>query len=240
MFNKDKLFEMMKSKGYTNNKMANALNNMGIKITADAFKQYKAGKSKPRMEVFEGIVEVLNVLEQELFDISPNREKLLTQKNEKISDNIVNLPLLFAGDSSEILNKFNQCSKIIIDKSIIANLSNKNSLIAVKITGDEMEKEFKENDITIVELIRSQNFIKSSGLYLVDFGNILQIRKVQFITENEIILITLNKDYTPINIKRGKKNYKIVGKVVAKLETKYYSPLINKPKKNIENTLLVS
>ena len=70
MFNVDKLFTIMKEKGYNNQKMADALNNLGIKISADAFKQYKAGKSKPRMEVLEGIAEILGVFEQDFFDLS--------------------------------------------------------------------------------------------------------------------------------------------------------------------------
>jgi len=244
MFSTDKLFKLMKAKGYTNKKMADALNNLGIKISADAFKQYKAGHSKPRMEVFEGIVEVLGVLEQDFFEISSKRKLLIEQQKEINTSNstidIVSIPIIYSGEDINILSKLNKCEKITLDKNIFHNIKNQSNLIGVKVTGDAMKPEITENNILIVELINDKDFIKSDGLYFVEYGGVMQIKKVQFLGKNEILLISLNKDYPSIKLSnQNEKTYEIIGKVIAKIDTKFYVPLIIKSQQNHE-TLLVS
>jgi len=245
MFSTDKLFKLMKAKGYTNKKMADALNSLGIKISADAFKQYKAGHSKPRMEVFEGIVEVLGVLEQDFFEISPKRSALIEQEKDidistNISNNTISIPMIYSGDDINILSKLSKCEQITLDKNIFHNIKNQSNLIGVKVTGDAMKPEINENNILIIELINGKDFIKSDGLYLVEYGGVMQIKKVQFLGKNKILLINLNKDYPPINLHNdNNKNYTIIGKAIAKLDIKQYAPLVIKTKER-EKSLLVS
>jgi len=104
-----------------------------------------------------------------------------------------------------------------------------------------MKPEINENNILIIELINGKDFIKSDGLYFVEYGGLMQIKKVQFLGKNKILLINLNKDYPPINLHNdNNKNYEIIGKAIAKLDIKQYAPLAIKKIKDQEQTLLVS
>lgn len=239
MFNADKLFTIMRKKGYTNQKLAVALNNLGIKISAEAFKQYKAYKSKPRMEVLEGIAEVLGVFEQDFFDLSPQRRKLFEQKyltevkgeycegqnTIQTRDNTVALPMIYAGAGSEALADLTNCEHIHLEKSFFLNTIIPNSkIVSVKVVGDSMEPEIKENDILLVELIEQKPFVKTDGIYLIRYGDIIQIKKVQFLGNGEVVLISLNKDYPPVNPTRDHGvEYEIFGKPFMKLNIEHYA-----------------
>jgi len=239
MFNTDKLFTLMKEKGYNNQKMADALNNLGIKISADAFKQYKAGKSKPRMEVLEGIAEILGVFEQDFFDLSPQRKKLFEQKYHtpieeswsedrdviQVKENVIAVPMIYAGAGSEALADLTNCEHIYLEKSFFTKFTIPNgNIISIKIVGDSMEPQLKENDILLIELIEERPFAKTDGIYLIRYGDVIQIKKVQFLGNGEVLLISLNKDYPPVNpTKDHGIKYEIIGKPFMKLSIEHYS-----------------
>jgi len=234
MFNADKLFTLMNEKGYNNKKMAEALNNLGIKITADAFKQYKAGKAKPRVDVLEGVAEVLGVFEQDFFDLSPQRKKLFEEKYKskfkdnsiiQLEENVLSVPIIYAGAGAEALIDLSNCEHIYLEKSLFLDESiPQNNIISIKIVGDSMEPELKENDILLVELTNNRPFARSDGMYLIRYGDIIQIKKVQFLGNGEVVLISLNKDYPPVNpLKDYGVEYEILGKPFMKLRTEHYS-----------------
>jgi phage repressor protein C with HTH and peptisase S24 domain len=229
----------MKEKGYNNQKMAEALTNLGIKISADAFKQYKAGKSKPRMEVLEGMAEILGVFEQDFFELSPYRKKLFDQKylpsveeswSEdhqiiQVKENVIAVPMIYAGAGSEALADLTNCEHIYLEKSFFTKFTIPNgNIVSIKIVGDSMEPQLKENDILLVELIENRPFAKTDGVYLIRYGDVIQIKKVQFLGNGEVLLISLNKDYPPVNPSKDHGiDYEILGKPFMKLSIEHYS-----------------
>jgi phage repressor protein C with HTH and peptisase S24 domain len=222
----------MDEKGYTNQDMASFLNNLGIKITADAFSKYKTERSKPRMEVFEGIVDVLNILEQDLFDLPPHFEKKFEKKYQnkdrevQVKNDVVAIRMIYAGAGAEALADINNGELVYIEKSLFSRFNTQNEIIAIKIIGNSMEPDMQENDLIVIEMVSNLGYKKIDGIYLVRYGDVVQIKQVQFLGNGEILLKSINSEYSPINpSKELNIAWEILGKPILKLNVEYYASL---------------
>jgi len=68
-------------------------------------------------------------------------------------------------------------------------------------------------------LFSNNVFSKIDNIYFMAYGDILHIKRVQFIKEKEISIISLNQDYPSLN---PKKDYKILGKLLLKINVDFF------------------
>jgi len=245
MFSPENLFEIMKSKGFNNQRLADALNDLGIPIKADAFKAYKYHKSSPRMEVLSGIADVLDISEQELFEITDRKRKKLAEKygnfnkqesqckirksttnfsEKELSESVLRIPIFMQGTFSEDIRTLVSNKNLYLEMNLLKNYHNYKNIIAIRIPGDSMGTRNTDQSIFLIELVQHKEFSKSEGLYLVRYGDIVQIKRVQFLGNNEVTLLSLNPDYQPINPKKEVANdWEIIGKPFMKLNIEYYN-----------------
>lgn len=245
MFSPENLFEIMKSKGFDNKKLAAALNDLGIALKADAFKAYKHHRASPRMEVLSGIVDVLDIAEQELFETSKRKEKMLalkygnfdTQKAQKkirksttnfseveLTESVLSIPVFMQGSYSKDIRSLVSNKNLYIEMDLLKNYYNYKNIIAINIPGDSMGKRNTDQSIFLIELVQHKEFSKSEGLYLVRYGNIVQIKRVQFLGNNEVMLLSLNSVYQPIKPNEDVGNdWEIIGKPFMELNIEYYN-----------------
>ena len=238
MFNGKKLTELMNQKRYTDKKMAEILNAMNIEISHNTIRGYKSGNS-PRLEVLSAIAEVLGVLEQDLIESTARIRNILykrygdkgrelgSDKNViQLEENVVGIPMIVTGAGAEALADLSNCEMIYIEKSLLNHYTNNKNIIAAKIIGNSMESEFRENDIVLIELVKNQNYVKVDGVYLVRYGEIVQLKEVQFLGNGEILLKSSNSNYSAINpTKDYGIDWEILGKPLVKVVVEYYSDL---------------
>ncbi|MDQ7084925.1 MAG: LexA family transcriptional regulator [Sulfurovum sp.] len=216
MFDSKKLMLHMKEKGYTNASIAEAVSNLGVEIKENSFKAYRQNRASPRIEVLCAIAEVLGIAEQELFDNKNHYVKKFLDDNN--DEQIIKIPMFKLGTTLDSLNSMDNCDFMHIENKLVKSYGIKN-LIAIKIEGDSMLPLCKNNDTVIIELFKNNIFSKIDNIYFMAYGDILQIKRVQFIKEKEISIISLNQDYPSLN---PKKDYTILGKLLLKVNVEYF------------------
>jgi len=245
MFNGKKLTELMKQQGYDDTKIATVLNSMNIEISHNTIRGYKSGNS-PRLEVLSALAEILGVIEQDLIVDTPRIRNIFYKRygrkgvdvsntEMQLKENVVAIPMVATGAGAEALADLANCEMIYIEKNLLAHYTNNKNIIAAKIIGNSMESDFKENDVVLIELVKNQNFIKNDGVYLVRYGDIVQLKQVQFLGNGEILLKSANTQYTAINpTKDYGIDWEILGKPLVKIVVEYYSDLQYNKKDMIE------
>jgi phage repressor protein C with HTH and peptisase S24 domain len=147
-------------------------------------------------------------------------------RNIQLKENVVAIPMIVTGAGAEALADLSNCEMIYIEKNLLNHYTNNKNIIAAKIIGNSMEEDFKENDLVLIELVRNQNFVKNDGIYLVRYGDIVQLKQVQFLGNGEILLRSTNTKYAPINPNKDYGiEWEILGKPLVKIVVEYYSDL---------------
>lgn len=142
---------------------------------------------------------------------------------EMIGDNknvIIDKLDTLAGAGSEgifDIDLLKSSQKITIDKSFLKGLNTKN-LKLIEIVGDSMEPEYCEGDLAIVDMVNHRyDFIKISGIYIVRVGEIVYIKRVEFLPQGDIKLVSLNSKYSDMNPMKSGYDFEILGKVCGKI-----------------------
>lgn len=115
------------------------------------------------------------------------------------------------------LDLFNKETKIAVDRSFIKGLDPKN-LKLFEVVGDSMQPEYDEGDLAIVDMVNFRgDFIKIGGIYVVRVGDVVYVKRVEFLPKGAIKLISLNSKYGDIYPHKEGYDCEILGKVCGKI-----------------------
>lgn len=208
-----------------------------IGVSASAITQYETmgSKVKPTIENLNAIAVATN---KSIIDFFPNadanRKKLVKYELKKNALDYVEF--LDGGNSKEIvfidnpelklgagaegvfdLELFRTDRKIGIDRRFIAGLNPVN-LKVFSVVGDSMEPEYEENDLAIVDMVNHRyDFVKIPGIYMVRVGDVVYIKRVEFLPNGGLKLISLNPNYGELLPHKDGYEYEILGKVCGKI-----------------------
>ena len=116
------------------------------------------------------------------------------------------------------LDLFNKETKIAVDRSFIKGLDPKN-LKLFEVVGDSMQPEYDEGDLAIVDMVNFRgDFIKIGGIYVVRVGDVVYVKRVEFLPKGAIRLISLNSKYGDLYPHKEGYEYEILGKVCGKIK----------------------
>ena len=116
------------------------------------------------------------------------------------------------------LDLFNKETKIAVDRSFIKGLDPKN-LKLFEVVGDSMQPEYDEGDLAIVDMVNFRgDFIKIGGIYVVRVGDVVYVKRVEFLPKGAIKLISLNSKYGDLYPHEEGYEYEILGKVCGKIK----------------------
>lgn len=164
-------------------------------------------------ELIYSLASVLGVSEQELFD--PNNKRYGSQP-----DNIIlidKLDMRAGAGSAGFVDVPYEGQKIAVDKFIINGLNPK-YLKVIEVVGDSMEPEFQEGDIALLDMVYGRDtFTKIGGIYVVRVNDVVYIKKVEFLPDGKLKLISINKDYGDMLPHEQGYDYEILGKVCGKI-----------------------
>ena len=116
------------------------------------------------------------------------------------------------------LDLFNKETKVAVDRSFIKGLDPKN-LKLFEVVGDSMQPEYDEGDLAIVDMVNFRgDFIKIGGIYVVRVGDVVYVKRVEFLPKGAIKLISLNSKYGDLYPHQEGYEYEILGKVCGKIK----------------------
>jgi phage repressor protein C with HTH and peptisase S24 domain len=221
-FEKEYYKKLMNDKELTYSSLIKEFANRGYDIKMDTVKSWTR-TINPNMPDFKNIT-VLS----EIFDVNPlsfiNDKKTNKYKNiQQLDNNVVLLDKisLRAGAGVGAYDDLPvESTKIAVDKSAIAlekGLDPKN-LKVIEVVGDSMEPEYYEGDFAVIDMVNGRyDFLKIGGVYIVRVADVIYIKKVEFLPEHKIKLISLNKQYSDIYPHKDGYDCEILGKVCGKI-----------------------
>lgn len=161
------------------------------------------------------LASILGVSEQELFD--PNNKRYMQQINNENVIMLDKLDMRAGAGAAGFLDVPQEGNKVAIDKFVINGLNPK-YLKAIEVIGDSMEPDFQEGDIAILDMALGRyNFVKINGTYIVRVGDVVHIKRVEFLPDDQVRLISVNKAYGDMMPHKDGYEYEILGKVCGKI-----------------------
>ena len=137
--------------------------------------------------------------------------------------NIVSIGVLdmVAGFGAEgVLDpEFRVSCELALPKEFLGSVSPKFAKI-IKCLGDSMEPAFHDGDYLLIEMLGGREFIKRAGIYLVRLNDIVYIKRVEFMPDNDLRLISLNPCYSSFTASSTGYNYEILGCVYGRISVK--------------------
>ncbi len=196
-----------------------------IGVNRVAITNYELEKNAPTYENVKKLSQILNIPEQDLFD--PTKKELIAReelhKNPKkyanelpelqLLQDMHRFPFVTIGAGAEAVLDVAVLESIYIPSELLPpNFNPKNVLIA-KVLGDSMEPKFYENDIIFFDMVNGRNVMLTDGIYLVRYGDVVQLKSVQFLGNGDIRIISFNDSYPPIQpVKELGVDWEILGK----------------------------
>ncbi|AQW83015.1 XRE family transcriptional regulator [Campylobacter pinnipediorum] len=201
----------------------------------------KNGKEKKTaLPGIDKLQEIADILGEDITLFFPNREKNkkhiiekeLKSNFEKYIElipsefqikNTVFLPksemLIGAGAEGAFdLSLFESETRVAVDKKFIGGLNPAN-LKLFEVVGDSMFPEYDEGDLAIVDMVNHRyDFVKIAGIYVVRVGDVVYIKRVEFLPENAVKLISLNSKYGDMYPHKDGYECEILGKVCGKIK----------------------
>ena len=168
--------------------------------------------------------EVADYLDVDTDYLLGNQEEFRKYSLIDIDNNYVELPTIYAGAGAEAFAIDVAEKRMYPTELIPAQIALDENVLVMVVVGNSMEPLYYENDIVFVDMVHGRDFIRVDGTYLVRYGNIVQIKDVVFLGNNEILLKSRNSDIT-INPSKNGLEWEIVGKPYANLHPNIGSKL---------------
>lgn len=197
------------------------------------------GRRFPRdEEMIRKIADALGVTEQDLFDPSKkemivkdelhnNPKKYVSELPElQVLRDMYRLPLMDIGAGAEAVLNAEILESIYIPMELLPKDFNPKNVIVGRVIGDSMEPKFYENDIIFFDMVNGRDVILMDGIYLVRYGDTVQIKSVQFLGNGDIRIISFNDNYPPFQpVKDLGVDWEILGKPFFCWHAKFWSRL---------------
>lgn len=222
MFDFKRAKEIMREKGINQNDIVFFLADQGINYTLDGVKNWfrkdEKTRNNPEIKTLRALAELFDTSLDELIiggsdtlkDLSLDNIVFLSKSEMRVgagSEGVYDLAMLQKDER-----------KIAVDKAFLKGLDTKNLRI-FEVVGDSMEPDFYEGDWAIADMVAGRgDFIRIAGVYIVRVDDVVYIKRVEFLPQGKIKLISLNPKYSDMYPhKEGYSECKILGKVCGKV-----------------------
>ena len=181
-----------------------------IDLAAQSLARYEKNKVNPSMEFIAKLTDMFNI----------NSNWLLTGKGEmfnsndttKNSDNyFIDLLNVRAGAGEGIYNYvIETVDTISLDKSFFRTPINTNKIKGIQVDGDSMEPTLRDGDYVLID--ENINF-GTNGIYAIQYGGQILIKRLQFKMDGTILIISDNDKYDKevFNPKENQLPFQVLG-----------------------------
>ena len=229
MFDFKRAKEIMREKGINQNDIVFFLADQGINYTLDGVKNWfrkdEKTRNNPEIKTLRALAELFDTSLDELIiggsdtlkDLSLDNIVFLSKSEMRIgagSEGVYDLAMLQKDER-----------KIAVDRAFLKGLDTKNLRI-FEVVGDSMEPDFYEGDWAIADMVAGRgDFIRIAGVYIVRVDDVVYIKRVEFLPQNKIKLISLNPKYSDMYPHKEGYEWEILGKVCGKVHCEVYKGL---------------
>lgn len=216
--NKDKTRLIMDERGVTQSDLLDFLRLKGQAVSIDTIKGWFR-KTSPKNPSDEKIALIANFLCVDIIKIIEKQKELEIFTSPKID--VLDMVGGF-GAEGYIDPDFKVSRRINMPQEFLGKISPKYAKI-IQCYGDSMMPEFNDGDFMLVEMLDGRDYIKRAGIYLVKINNTIYIKRVEFMPDNDIKLISINPAYPPFTASSTGYDWEILGCVYGRISIKIAS-----------------
>lgn len=223
-FNKELAKMLIKEKKLTYKELVSAFIARGAKLSEASVKAWfkNADPISPSLEKINILADILEINALELLNKRAFKNHLPPARVTAPA-NFHNIDVfeMVAGFGTEgyLDSDFRVEAQIALPSEFLGNISPKYAKI-IRCLGDSMEPEFSDGDYMMIEMLANRNYIKRAGIYLVRLDNIIYIKRVEFLPNNDIKLISINPNYPPFTASSTGYEWEILACVFGRISVK--------------------
>jgi phage repressor protein C with HTH and peptisase S24 domain len=211
-----RLREAMKKAGYTHHLVAKAIGKSRSTIA-----HWVLENRQPTAKDVAQLAELLNVDINYLMGTDePKRLKgdlPLAKMGNKPAIHVPVIEGVAGCGASGLLEQLEISSEsMILDKNLLPKNSRMKDFAIIRIVGDSMEPYIEEGDFAVIQLSAGRAVVPVNGVYLIAFGESVQIKRCSFQSDGSCLLLSDNQLYPPE--KAGNGEWEIVGKVILRIK----------------------
>lgn len=215
-----------------------------LKINRVSITHYENNNQKPSVDTLKLIADALDKNITYFFDDEINQNRAIVKEELKtnLGEYLPYLPenlrlkdfvlikklsiLAGAGSCGEANDNFLESSGVVaLERKILGKISPLNIRV-IEIIGDSMEPDFHEGDVALVDMVNNRfDFVKIAGIYIVRCDNAVYIKRVDFLPNGGLKLMSINPKYGDI-ILSPDENFEILGKICGKISYRIEKGLI--------------
>ena len=181
-----------------------------IDLAAQSLARYEKNKVNPSMEFIAKLTDMFNINSNWL--LTGKGEMFISNDTTKNSDNyFIDLLNVRAGAGEGIYNYvIETVDTISLDKSFFRTPINTNKIKGIQVDGDSMEPTLRDGDYVLID--ENINF-GTNGIYAIQYGGQILIKRLQFKMDGTILIISDNDKYDKelINPKENQLPFQVLG-----------------------------
>ena len=163
-----------------------------IDLAAQSLARYEKNKVNPSMEFIAKLTDMFNINSNWL--LTGKGEMFISNDTTKNSDNyFIDLLNVRAGAGEGIYNYVIETVDIIsLDKSFFRTPINTNKIKGIQVDGDSMELTLRDGDYVLID---ENTIFGVNGIYAIQLGGQILIKRLQFKMDGTILIISDNDKY---------------------------------------------
>ena len=181
-----------------------------IDLAAQSLARYEKNKVNPSMEFIAKLTDMFNINSNWL--LTGKGEMFISNDTTKNSDNyFIDLLNVRAGAGEGIYNYvIETVDTISLDKSFFRTPINTNKIKGIQVDGDSMEPTLRDGDYVLID--ENINF-GTNGIYAIQYGGQILIKRLQFKMDGTILIISDNDKYDKevFNPKENQLPFEVLG-----------------------------
>ena len=181
-----------------------------IDLAAQSLARYEKNKVNPSMEFIAKLTDMFNINSNWL--LTGKGEMFISNDTTKNSDNyFIDLLNVRAGAGEGIYNYvIETVDTISLDKSFFRTPINTNKIKGIQVDGDSMEPTLRDGDYVLID--ENINF-GTNGIYAIQYGGQILIKRLQFKMDGTILIISDNDKYDKelFNPKENQLPFQVLG-----------------------------
>ena len=181
-----------------------------IDLAAQSLARYEKNKVNPSMEFIAKLTDMFNINSNWL--LTGKGEMFISNDTTKNSDNyFIDLLNVRAGAGEGIYNYvIETVDTISLDKSFFRTPTNTNKIKGIQVDGDSMEPTLRDGDYVLID--ENINF-GTNGIYAIQYGGQILIKRLQFKMDGTILIISDNDKYDKevFNPKENQLPFQVLG-----------------------------
>ena len=219
IFNKELVKESIKKAGLTYAELAKIFADNNVNITEQSIKLWfiKNNANTPDIQKATILSRILNIPLNEIL-YSDDLGEVFAGDNGSQKVALLEMRAGFGTEGTlDPEFKVERCIKL--PQEFLGKVNAKYAKI-IQCYGDSMLPEFNDGDYILVEMLGGRDYIKRPSIYLVRLGDVVYIKRIEFLPNNDIRLISINPAYPPFLASETGYEWEILGAVYGKISVK--------------------